>query len=67
MEYLRCTKTGTYNLTPWTTIVYSGYAHWDKPIPELEEAHCTREGARAYAKTIKRHHPEYRIEIIKED
>lgn len=28
---------------------------------------CFIEGARVYAKTIKRHHPEYRIEIIKED
>ena len=57
----------TKNLTPWVTYVYSGYAHWDKIIDELTEAHCTRDGARTYARTLKMNHPEYRIEIVKED
>ena len=55
------------NLTPWAVIVYSGYSHWDKPISELEEAFCTREGAEVYAGTIKRYFPKYRTEIKKEE
>lgn len=60
-------KTKTKNLTPWVTYVYSGYAHWDKPIEELTEAHCTRDGARVYARTIRNLCPGYRVEIRKEN
>lgn len=54
------------NLTPWAVTVYSGHGHWDKPIDELQEAFCTKEGAETYAGTIKRFHPEYKTEITKE-
>lgn len=55
------------NLTPWTVLVYSGFAHWDKPIEELQESFCTKEGAETYAGTIKRYSPGYKTEIKKED
>lgn len=54
------------NLTPWVVTVYSGHAHWDKPIEELEAAFCTEEGAKVYGGCIKIDHPHYRIEITKE-
>ena len=59
----------TVNLTPtpWTVVVYSGFAHWDKPIKELEASFCTEEGAKVYAGVIKICRPEYRTEIKKED
>ncbi len=53
------------NLTPWVVTVYSGYAHWDKVV--YEEAFHTMYEAKDCAKTIEKYHPEYRIEIIKED
>jgi len=57
----------TRNLTPWNVIVYSGYAHWDKPIDELEDAFRTEREARDYAKSIEQYHPEYRVESFEED
>ena len=55
------------NLTPWYVVVYSGRAHWDNPIDELQEAFCTREEAEDYAKTIRRHRPNYLVVVKKDD
>lgn len=57
----------TVNLTPWTVVVYSGSAPWDKQIEELQESFCTKEGSETYAWAIKRYSPGYRTEIKKED
>lgn len=55
------------NKTPWSVIVYSGRAHWDKPIEELEEAFQTRSAAESYAATIRKYNPGYYTDIYKED
>lgn len=43
--------------------VYSGYAHWDKPIKELEECFETLEEAVSYVRGLNSFRPEYRKEI----
>ena len=55
------------NLTPWVVTVYSGHAHWDKPVEELEAAFYTEEGAKVYAGAIRISKPFYRVEIKKEE
>lgn len=45
-------------------IVYSGRAHWDKPIDEICDVFETRGEAEQTAKLIEKYQPNYYIDIV---
>lgn len=51
---------------PWEVTVYSGHAHWDKPIGELFAAFETREAAEDYGQSILRYRPDYEVMISRD-
>lgn len=55
------------NTTPYKVLVYSGRAHWDKPIEELTAYFPTREDAERYAHIFCDCDPKYRAEIYKQN
>lgn len=55
------------NLTPWILKAYGGHAHWYLSFVLYEEAFATKREAEETKSLILREHPEYYVEITRED
>lgn len=51
----------------YTVYVYPGREHWHKPINELTESFCTKNGAKQYVKPIKSYNKNYVFWLENED